>query len=355
MSLFIATTDAATSLAGPSSAASAKIIKIDADDLFLRINCDQGFHDLFQKSLTYTALHRRPYSPPLEAKNDRLVNLRNVCETFEIPWSEVGARLEAGGCRSIAHLALLGRDHLERMLPDSKVVVQHVEQVVSILNHSPVEPLYSLKRYWHDRETRQTTDEDRKYKQLLKDLAYLHLEGAARFVGSQLLSHRSALSQSHPFIETGGARIYTLLTFNSRDPKPFRVKKRASAMVVASSPAAETPLYPKDMSVPPPSLHYISATPTKNSKRPLSTSSNPSRNHSPRTPSKFANQNYNNTAAPLVHGHPPHRCLNCGKETNTSPSGSYHKYCGTCHKERNNNYGSHSSTYSSGKCSIFSI
>ena len=90
----------------------AKLVKVDCEDLFLLLTTRHGFHDVYQSSWTWTALHRRPYSPPLETKKDRLVNMRNVCETFEVPGCDL-ARLESRGCKSIAHLALLSKSHLE--------------------------------------------------------------------------------------------------------------------------------------------------------------------------------------------------------------------------------------------------
>ena len=345
----------------------AKIIKVDADDLFLRLNVENGFQDLFQKSLTYAALHRRPFSPPLETKDDRLNNMRNVCETFDVSGTQI-RRLEDSGCKSIAHLALLNRAHLERILSASSSsssanFIQHLEQVISILNHSPLEPLYSLKRYWHDRGLIISLDGGCPAKRKKDPCSYLHLERGARRRRSQQLSYpTNGLSPSppptppsHPFAETSAGssttttttRILTLLTYNPQDPTPFRAKRRRPAEGRAVAKAAPPSLPEKDLSVPPPKIIATPATPIKISKRPFSTSSathsrSNNSNSSPRTPSSkcgsypASSQGY-------------HGCLGCGKDTWVNEAtGTLYKYCSPCYKSRGHRGSYHSSSiYSS--------
>jgi hypothetical protein len=124
------------------------LIPFDLDEFLHRLLLHpfgSGMDEWFQSAFTLTALDRRPFAPPIESARDRVTNMRNACDRFGVSPGTVD-KLEAAGFASCTILALIS---VERLVSLRLVKKDHLAMcsLVQTLNGSPLEPLYSLKKY----------------------------------------------------------------------------------------------------------------------------------------------------------------------------------------------------------------
>ena len=137
-------------------------------DVVNRLMDEEGdpiLDDIFQRAFTLTALDRRPFTPPLESPRDRVTNMRNACERFGVSDKAI-KKIQALGFTSVTLLSFIkdikGLDLT--LSPDDSF---RLDQCVTALNNSPLEPLYSLKRYFRDEDPDDVTDQHNKLSEFL--------------------------------------------------------------------------------------------------------------------------------------------------------------------------------------------
>lgn len=144
------------------AAAAAVAVEVDVSEFLDRLFAQPlglGFGEIFQEAFTLTALDRRTFAPALEGGSDRRrQNLRDACETLGIG-APLYDLLLASGFTSVTLLSL--------WRPDSPSWTNRIRSVDSLgslwrsvqtLNATPLEPLYSLRRFVDHHRRRNRTE-----------------------------------------------------------------------------------------------------------------------------------------------------------------------------------------------------
>ncbi len=127
-------------------------VRFDVDRLLDRLLAGRfGLDRWYQEAFSLTALDPRRLSPPIESADERLDNMRAVCETHGVN-SDIVRSLEQRGFRSVTQLSLLPPGLIQD-LALCEEERRPLEAMVNMLDgeRRPLEPLYSLKRLMHHR------------------------------------------------------------------------------------------------------------------------------------------------------------------------------------------------------------